>query len=263
MKAHLIHILLKKHSILLALVLFNMACAPQRARFTAHSSQDAKNARTLDTTRPLKIVTPTGLTVLTDEAKNEVIAQAAALIEANTAQISVGDYRIYQRRNPVTKSLEKRRQTIVSVQDGSAEHETRSVDSGEQILKGKIPLNEFEPIRKGVRALSEEQYGEVYAIVAAAMTLQGVGTLPDESASVEIEVRAARFSPQDPSLFQLLLVSRISDGDAGQNEKKPRYHSLEVHISTTVPRPFDIVYLAYGKEKPTKVVMNSVGFGKL
>jgi hypothetical protein len=225
--------------VLATAALLAVACAPQRTTFTSKSaaSASAANRRQSGT----KVVLPATLAVNGTEEKLTNVKTLVEMLDANTARLEQGMYRKINRKNPVTKRIEHRVQTIVSVSGSVAKYETRDADTNARTFAGEIPLDEPEPFEKGLRALAEGRNDDLFAAIAGFVTMNY--ELDDDFAAkarVDIELRIAEFDP-DPSRFHVQMRVKIT------GMKRPSTLIVDARIVPALPRPFNVIYIAFGQ----------------
>lgn len=243
------------------------ACAPDRAEFTRKKEKKAQgqlhNPSETDklAAEQLKLTTPEGLVVHTDEKKKRALAELAKQLHANNAVIKAGDSRQFTRIDPVLRKQGTRKQTITEVNGDTAFFEIHELPSSQFVSKGQIKLDELDSVRSGILALADEKFDEFYELVAMAMLAQGgLQALPPTNSEVEIDLRLAGFDLTG-EVFRLLTMTRVYEKtETNQPRKLLRVFSMEARLNPKLPRPFDITYLAYGKEAATKVLINFSGF---
>src|SRR5262245_52749964 len=125
---------LKLLAVLSGAGLLAVACAPQRTTFTSKSAAEAAAANRKQSRG--KLVMPSKLAVTGADEKIANVKTLLGMLDANTASLEPGMYRKFNRKNPVTKRIEHRQQTIVSVSGNVAKYETRDSDKGVKTFAG-------------------------------------------------------------------------------------------------------------------------------
>lgn len=265
---------LKKQVFFIILSASLTACAPQRATFNSKNLQSSKkeaetsrrNGSPVDngiTRVEAPAQTTSGVTIVMSEAKAEALATLVSELDANSSSLGVGQFRNFKRRDPVTKNLETRSQIITAVNGNTAQYQTKTLETSEVVASGALPLDQFQPFRDGVRALSQRHYDEFYAMVESILASQGGGqTLPDASTPVEIEIAAANILPGPTKIFRFVLVIRIFEHKTDHDRGTPTLRSFEIRFAPSQPKPFDIAHIAYGAASPNRVVFSYIEFGK-
>ncbi|MEW6055729.1 MAG: hypothetical protein AB1540_03870 [Bdellovibrionota bacterium] len=267
---------------IVALVFFSLtqSCAPQRAQFTltqgnrthapsyelAATNMGAcglsfQNAASAEDERPpntsaLSSLIPSGKLEL--EISPEQEEQLKALldqIDSNPVALQPGMFREFERTNPATGETEKLCQGVLAVDPSHAVVQTRYADSDMIFRPKKLRLGSLDPIESAVRFIENKDSKSLYE------TLWGFLLLYYESArilpkpDIKVRIRRAHYAEQNTT-FRLALTIHLNE----QPEIDPV--AVEVRFAPSRPRPFHVIYKAWGVKRATQVLLQTSDSGR-
>jgi hypothetical protein len=212
------------------------ACAPQRATFSFPRKKNASTQNSQLSSLPA----PAALSVVVDDAQKLNLVTLVQDLDVNTSRLEEGMFRVTRRELPSLKKTEYQKQTVLSVTDEEALVETTDVESGASILKKKIKLEDTDPLEKGIRDLAQGNYQLLYSRIAFYLLLnQEVTRESIAHEHVDMTVKSARYNV-DNSVFRILVSVKLSS-------KPDRPIGFEVRFAPSMPRPFNVIYQAWGR----------------